>query len=187
MSVGTGVRRRRALVSALGIGVVAVVLISLLATRGVAPTTDSSSPLGGRTAPSITGVDLRTGRPVALSSMRGKYVVVNFFASWCTPCQTESAALEAFWFAHKATGDATVLGVVYDDSAANARAFLVHTGSNWPAVNDPAATIAVQYGVSAPPRSFVVAPNGKVISPLYGAVTEQVLNSVLVANGGSAT
>jgi cytochrome c biogenesis protein CcmG/thiol:disulfide interchange protein DsbE len=187
MSVTGSIRRRHALVVAVAVGVVAVGLISVLATRGVAPAQDASTSLGGRSAPSISGADLLTGRSVTLSSLRGKYVVVNFFASWCGPCQTESPALEAFQFAHRSSRDATVLGVVYDDSTSNAKAFLSRTGATWPAVDDPGATIAVNYGVSAPPRTFVVAPDGKVISNVYGAVTEALLNSVLIANGGSST
>jgi cytochrome c biogenesis protein CcmG/thiol:disulfide interchange protein DsbE len=178
---------RRAASAALGVGVVAIVLIAVLATRGAAPQQGASTPLGGKVAPAIVGRDLRTGRAVDLASFRGKFVVVNFFAGWCVPCQEESGALSAFEFAHRKTGDATVIGVVYNDSAGDARSFLERSGATWPAVDDPGSLIAVAYGVSSPPRTFVIDPSGRVIGYTPGVVTEAVLNGFLLADGGRAS
>jgi cytochrome c biogenesis protein CcmG/thiol:disulfide interchange protein DsbE len=179
VSAPGGFGRRRALLSAAVVGVIAVVLVSVLATRGVVPPQGVTTPLGGKAAPAISGTDLRTGRSVSLAGLRGRYVVVNFFASWCAPCQEEAAGLEAFAFAHRK--DATVLGVVYNDSAADAASFLTRTGATWPAVDDPQASIAVAYGVSSPPRTFVVAPDGRVVAYRTGVITAAQLDAIVAA------
>src|SRR3954462_5420834 len=73
---------------AITVGVVVGLFVLLLATRPSAEAGKADSPLLGRLPPETTGPGL-DGKTVALSSTRGEYVVVNFFASWCVPCQTE--------------------------------------------------------------------------------------------------
>jgi cytochrome c biogenesis protein CcmG/thiol:disulfide interchange protein DsbE len=176
-------RSRRVLASALVVGIAAVVLISVLATRSAPPAVGAHTLLGGKVAPPITGRDIRTGKAISLAQYRGRYVVVNFFASWCVPCQTEAAALESFAFAHRARGDAVVLGVVYADSVGNARAFLERSGATWGAVADPGSTIAVAYGVAAPPQTFIVGPGGRVVGYIEGAVTTAELDAAIASGG----
>jgi cytochrome c biogenesis protein CcmG/thiol:disulfide interchange protein DsbE len=179
--------RHRALLAALSVGVLAAVLIAVLASRSVSPGTVETSALGGKYAPAISGTDIRTGKPVSLQALRGRYVVVNFFASWCQPCETETRPLVAFLFAHHAAHNAAILGVTFSDSATNARAFLTHTGATWPAVADPDGAIAVRYGVGEPPESFIVGPDGKVIAAILGGVTEAALDEVVPTGGSGAT
>jgi cytochrome c biogenesis protein CcmG/thiol:disulfide interchange protein DsbE len=179
--------RHRALVAAVSVGLLAAVLIAVLASRSVSPGTVESSALGGKPAPPISGTDIRTGKPVSLQALHGRYVVVNFFASWCPPCETETRPLVAFLFAHRAAHDVAILGVTFSDSAANARAFLTRTGASWDAVADPNGAIAVRYGVGNPPESFVVAPDGKVIGAIVGGVTAAALDALVPTLGTGAT
>lgn len=179
-------RRRPALVAAAVVALVTVALVALFATREVAPGTTTASPLVGQRAPAITGRDLVSGRPVSLAADRGHYVVVNFFASWCPPCATEAPQLVAFLYAERSI-HADAIGVVYDDSAGNARSFLRKEGATWPAVVDPDGSLAASYGVSNPPESFLVAPNGRVVVAIAGGLTEAMLvQSLGIANAEGA-
>jgi cytochrome c biogenesis protein CcmG/thiol:disulfide interchange protein DsbE len=174
------VRRRRhtARWVALCVLVVAAALVAVLATRPPSSYTEVQTPLLGKQAPSVTGTTLSGGR-FDLSSLRGSWVVLNFFASWCPPCQQEEADLVKFQTQQGSGRDVALVGVVYDDSASAARRFLEQTGATWPAVADPGARIALDYGVRGPPETFIISPEGIVTVHLDGAVTNAGLDEYL--------
>ena len=161
---------------------VLVVVGIVLATRTPQEATAVQSPLLGRAAPAFSGTDLTTGNPVSLASLRGHFVVVNFFASWCIPCQTEAPDLSRFHFeqTHAADG-ADMVSVVFHDTSSTARGFLQKNGDLWPAVADPGGGIAERYGVTAPPTTFIINPAGKVTAVLVGPATQANLDSFLKA------
>jgi cytochrome c biogenesis protein CcmG/thiol:disulfide interchange protein DsbE len=102
----TPVRRRRlAPLVAIPVAVVMVLLVVLLATRDPATERLAKSPLVGKLAPPIEGVTLQN-EPFTLDRVRGEWVVVNFFGSWCTPCIQEHPELVSFQEAHRSAGDA---------------------------------------------------------------------------------
>jgi cytochrome c biogenesis protein CcmG/thiol:disulfide interchange protein DsbE len=161
---------------------VLVVLGIVLATRTPQEATAVASPLLGRPAPAFTGTDLSTGAPVSLASLRGHYVVINFFASWCIPCQEEAPDLSRFHYQQTHTTDgADMVSVVFHDTSGTALSFLRSNGDLWPAVSDPGGTIAEHYGVTAPPTTFVVDPAGRVSAVLEGPATQRNLDSFLTA------
>jgi cytochrome c biogenesis protein CcmG/thiol:disulfide interchange protein DsbE len=153
----------------------------VLATRTPQEATQVDSPLLGHIAPTFSGSDLRTGVPVSLQEMRGRYVFVNFFASWCTPCQQEAPDLITFDYQQAAMRDgARLLSVVFHDETSSARQFLISQGATWPAVNDPGGNIAEDYGVTGPPTTFLVDPSGRVtVEPYEGPATQRQLDHML--------
>jgi cytochrome c biogenesis protein CcmG/thiol:disulfide interchange protein DsbE len=178
-----GPRRRHATRWVAGAVLVVLVVVGVvLATRTPQEATAVASPLLGHPAPDFAGTDLNSGSPVSLASLRGHYVVINFFASWCIPCQEEAPDLSRFYYeqTHEADG-ADVVGVVFHDTTATARSFLRDNGDLWPAVGDPGGAIAERYGVTAPPTTFVVDPSGRVTAVLEGPATQKNLDSFLKA------
>ncbi len=177
--------RRIALWSGLGVLVVFAVFVALLATVGP---TKASSPLLGKPAPAIDGRLLASGRPVALDDYAGKWVLVNFAASWCTPCQLEMPALESFARAGSRY-DATVLTVTYDaGDTAGMRGMFRADHATWPAVADAAADVTwgVQKGI---PQSFLVSPEGLVVAFFPSGVDASLVESTIrtASGGGSAS
>jgi cytochrome c biogenesis protein CcmG/thiol:disulfide interchange protein DsbE len=177
-------RRRHPIRWVAGAVLAAIAVVGVvLATRTPQEATAVQSPLLGHPAPEIRGANLLGGAGVSLSSLRGHYVVVNFFASWCTPCQQEAPDLSRFAYdqAHtKGTkGGADLISVVFHDTTSSAHSFLDANGDLWPAVTDPGGTIAARYGVTSPPTTFVIDSSGRVSAVLLGPTTGQNLERYL--------
>lgn len=169
---------RAALVASAVIAVLVTLLVAVLATRDPSGERATQSPLIGELAPATAGITL-DGEQVSIDDQRGRWVIVNFFASWCTPCRTEHPELLAFDAAHRAEGDAVLIGVTFDDRADDARDFFAERGGGWPVINDPENSIGVAYGVAQVPETFVIAPNGTVVQRFAGAVTRAELDELI--------
>jgi cytochrome c biogenesis protein CcmG/thiol:disulfide interchange protein DsbE len=163
-------RFRAARWSALGVGVVAISLVAVLATRPPANMVIADSPLVGKAAPPIVAKSFN-GPTVSLASMRGRWVLVNFFASWCDACRQEEPQLEQFLYARPGGVRTEVLGVLYGDTEGDGRSFQASEGATWPSVVDNGGLIASDYGVGSLPRSYIVSPSGQVVASVDGAVT----------------
>jgi cytochrome c biogenesis protein CcmG, thiol:disulfide interchange protein DsbE len=173
---------------AVSVLVVAAGLVAVLATRPQAAD-QASSALVGQPAPGIDAapsapVETVAGQSFVMSGLKGRWVVVNFFASWCGPCQDEEPELVRFAADHKGAEEPVILGIVYDDSAPNARSFMRSTGASWTAIVDPG-NLKIAYGVTGPPETFVVSPEGTVVAHYIGPITASVLDQV-IAEGESA-
>ncbi|HEY7983549.1 MAG TPA: TlpA disulfide reductase family protein [Ktedonobacterales bacterium] len=167
-----------------GVAVTAVALaalLALLAARLAAAQqtagTLTGSPLVGQRAPdfTITPYNGTLGQRIHLAALKGRPVVVNFWASWCVPCQDEAAILRASWQQHQ--GDGVVyLGISYQDKADAAKAFLSQYGITYPAAPDDATgSIAIAYGVTGPPETAFIDRNGVVASKVGGALDDGTL------------
>lgn len=169
--------RRRAPIIAAVVLVVVVAFIIVLAGSDPDGRPASPSPLLGRQAPEIVGLTVG-GVGFDLGEQRGRFVVVNFFATWCTPCIREHPELVEFEQRQGAEG-ATVISVVYDDRADDVAGFFEDNGGDWPVVLDPDGRTALSYGVSGIPESYVVGPDGTVVAKLIGGVTADDLVRVV--------
>jgi cytochrome c biogenesis protein CcmG/thiol:disulfide interchange protein DsbE len=168
--------------AAIAVGVVLVALIALLATRGTS--TPISSQIVGQAAPDFTGADL-DGSTFRMANYRGEWVLVNFFATWCTPCRLENPQIQQFVDSHE-SDPVQVVSVAFSDDVDSIRDYWVKEGNTWPVISNDTGLIALDYGVTKVPESYMVAPSGLVVAGFYGGVTAAGLDSVIAENGGMA-
>lgn len=175
---------RRALWIAVAIAAVVAAFVVVLATRQPAVERVAESPLIGRPAPAI-GAPTVDGGDVNIDDMRGRWVLVNYFATWCVPCREEHPDLVRFHERHQAVGDVEVIGVVYSDYFDAVREFRRENGGTWPMAEDPDGKIALDWGVSGVPESFLVDPSGIVVARLVGGVSEAQLERLVADAAGT--
>ena len=99
---------------------------------------------------------LTGGASRSLADFRGQIVVLNFWASWCRPCESEAPLLERAHRQLQRSGAGTVLGVTYNDTPASSREFVRKYGLTYPSLLDPGTSFAEQYGVRALPETFFI-------------------------------
>jgi cytochrome c biogenesis protein CcmG/thiol:disulfide interchange protein DsbE len=122
--------------------------------------------------------DVRTGRPaVSLEALRGKPVVLNFFASWCGPCIREMPALQATSERYK--GRVHFHGVTFNDRREAARDVLERTGVTYPAAFDPESEVALDYAVRVMPTTVFIGADGNLVERKDGEISERQLRTVI--------
>jgi len=188
---------KRAFLFTAGIGLPVIALLSYGMTRDPR---SIPSPLPGREAPVFTravfapGADsalrLPVGDSVRLAAHRGQVVVVNFWASWCLACRDEHLDLSqtASAFADKGV---RFYGLLYNDQEDNGLRWISDMGGQaYPALSDPGARTAIDYGLYGVPETFVVDQRGRVahkyIGPVNAMQLSKLIDSLLVANGDSS-
>ena len=135
------------------------------------------SPLLGQPAPPFSLRPVGGGTPLSLASLRGRAVVINFWATWCVPCAEEHEVLVA---GAKSWGErAQFLGIVYEDQEPTVFAFLREYGSAYPSLFDDAGKTAIAFGVYGVPETFFLAPDGTIVDKYTGALTAAALSQNL--------
>jgi cytochrome c biogenesis protein CcmG/thiol:disulfide interchange protein DsbE len=150
---------------------VAVVIVGIALIRQ-SQTQPTSGP-----APDFTLTTL-DGQNVKLSDLRGKIVVINFWASWCVPCRDEAPALQAVWDRYQ-DQDVVILGVAWTDTETGAQAFRQEFRQTYPNGLDLGTKIAEKYHIQGVPETFVVDRQGNVAEFIYANVTETRLSETL--------
>jgi len=120
-------------------------------------------------APDFTLERLDRRGDLTLSSLQGKAVVLNVWASWCIPCKEEAPYLEQVWRENRKR-DLVVVGVDAKDLREDARRFMKRFGLTFPIVYDGPADVVREYGVTGFPETFVLDREGRVVEAFAGAV-----------------
>lgn len=107
-----------------------------------------------------------------LASLRGKPVIVNFWASWCVPCREEFPLFKAKLADLGPADGLRMIGVLYKDEPELAQAFLDDMGAGWPTVDDPDGALARAYRTVAPPQTYFIDAEGVVRGIQIGEVRE---------------
>lgn len=154
--------------------------IPFLALLGYGLTRDTfvlPSPLEGRSAPEFRLATM-SGDSLGMDDLRGRVVVLNFWASWCVPCRVEHPALLK---AHNTydPDEAVVVGVVYQDSKRNAQRFLDRFGGGWASVLDPGTRVAIDFGVYGVPETFFIGRDGSIARKHIGPVSWELVKSTV--------
>jgi cytochrome c biogenesis protein CcmG/thiol:disulfide interchange protein DsbE len=126
-------------------------------------------------APNFTLTRLDRAGKLQLASLRGKAVVLNFWASWCFPCNQEAPALERAW--RQRDGRVVVLGVDVNDFSGDARKFMRKHKLTYPVVHDNKNVTSPEYGLTGLPETFFVDRNGRVVGHVSGQVTASELRN----------
>lgn len=164
-------------VLAVGLAVTVPLLGLLLLNIGRNPS-QIQSPLIKKPAPDVRIRNLEGGGSLQLSSLRGRPVVINFWATWCIPCIQEHAALTA---SARTNPDVTFLGVVYEDTTENAVRFLAQRGRGYNSYSDDDGKAAIAFGVYGVPETFFIDAKGVIIDKYVGPLDDDTLFAKLAA------
>lgn len=168
-------------IAAVAVGLVIVVLVGVLATRETAVERESASPLLGRDAPLFSGESVIDGTRFSLAEQRGKWVVLNVFASWCVPCVREHPALIEFHRRNvSADSDVAMVAAVFQEPLSDVRRFFQERGGEWPVLRDN--KLLVDYGVTGVPETLLISPAGQILWRQNREVTLEMLEGA-VARG----
>ena len=135
---------------------------------------------GARLAPALPA-DVLVSPPVTLAALHGRPAVVNFWASWCHPCEREAPELQRF--ASRPRAGAKLVGVDFTDERGAALAFVRRHGWRFPNLSDGNGTVGRRYGVAGLPTTFVLDPHGHIVRTLRGPQTTMTLTNAVRSAG----
>ncbi|MDW8064321.1 MAG: redoxin domain-containing protein [Anaerolineae bacterium] len=146
-------------------------------------TAPARGPAPDFTLPLYEGYDGGLGiREFRLQDWRGRVVVINFWASWCKPCEEEAALLEALWRKYRDRG-VIFVGVDYLDAPSAAMGYLQRFQITYPNGLDVGTRISRLYRITGVPETFVVDPQGQVVfykaAPIWPGELEAVIDRLL--------
>jgi len=132
-------------------------------------------------APDFT-ITTMEGAQMRLSDLKGRVVVVNFWASWCGPCRDEAPVLEALWQSYKDKG-VVLVGIAYTDTEREAKAFITEFNQTYPNALDIGTKISEDYHIQGVPETFVINKQGEIVKffmiPLRPGDLEPLLDELV--------
>ncbi|MFV2008184.1 MAG: TlpA family protein disulfide reductase [Longimicrobiales bacterium] len=136
------------------------------------------SPLVGQASPGFSLPVLDEDRTASMDEFEGRPVVVNFWASWCLACIQEHPVLVRAWQRYAERG-VEMVGIVYQDSPANARRYIEKYGGGWLQLLDPNSRAAIDFGVYGVPETFFIQPDGIIAHKHLGPVTDALMTELI--------
>jgi len=149
---------RRGVWIGLSLAAIAAVLLFVLAKGFGRDPHEVPFQLRGKPAPDFTLRRLDTGAPVKLSDLKGKPIVLNFWASWCGPCKMEHPVVATA--ARRYGQEFQFFGVVFEDTEENSRVFAGTPDPSFPQLYDERSRMAVDYGVTGVPETYFIDAQG---------------------------
>lgn len=140
------------------------------------------SPLVGRPMIEFKLTEVGSGQPVDVAALKGKPLVINFWATWCVPCYTEHGVLTRT--ATRMGSDVQFLGVVFDDEESRILRFLDKNGRAYPTLVDEKGQVAIAYGVYGVPETFFVDAAGMIVAKHEGPLDDATLAGYLANLAG---
>ena len=135
-------------------------VIALLALVATGLFRSSQGPVAiGQPVPNFT-LTTFDGKQISLADLKGQVVVINFWASWCVPCEQEAADLEAAWQFYEPRGDVVFLGVNWTDTEPKALGYLTKFNITYPNGPDLGTRIADRYRITGVPETYIIDRNG---------------------------
>ena len=172
-------RQHKVITGSVVVFIVALIVVSLATSKTKAPP-PADPAAAGFTLPALG----QSGQQVSLSQYNGKPVVVNFFASWCPPCQQETPLL-ASWYKQQ-HGHVVLLGLDENDTTANALKFARAKGVSYPIGFDPQVKVALDYNVDGLPQTFFLNAQHRIVDHVLGALTKaQLAKGLRLMNSAS--
>lgn len=127
-------------------------------------------------APSFTMTD-NQGKTMTLDDFKGRPILLNFWASWCGPCQSEMPAIQESWEAHGQQIEFLIVNMtgMSGETEESAKAFLADTGYTFPVYFDAHNSAATTYGVTSIPQTYLIDEAGNIVGSYVGAMDDAVL------------
>jgi cytochrome c biogenesis protein CcmG/thiol:disulfide interchange protein DsbE len=140
------------------VGLLAIVAVGL--NRAQQGTVQPGHVIDNFTLPLFSGYEYEGKNEVSMADLRGNVVVINFWASWCKPCEQEAAELQKAWMEYEPTGQVIFLGADYVDTEPEARVYLRKFGITYPNGPDLATRISQYFRIKGVPETYFIDKNG---------------------------
>ena len=167
------------------VSVAVALLVAVLVSGLDRSTTFDPVAVLGRPAPADVLPALDGGR-IDLAGLRGKAALVNFWNTWCEPCQQEAPALASFYARHAGDEAFAMIGVVHDDTPEAVARWVAGHDIGWQVALDPENRAALDFGTTGQPETYAISPTGVVVGKRAGPASVDDLERLLAMARGEA-